>query len=349
VLRTAINSINLIKKITYIKYGEGYTDHVDKIKSDMQRFLRSKSEKLITRQTIKYWFDKGSSPKRASALEFLQSFILNDINIDEIDDPNRRRVYDQVKVFLDRQINQININSNQNIDNISTSKGHRLIIDINIDSEQIEKLASSIVGQYDIYHQRLTENINFGIAKEYMEIFTKGRDLNFRIWYRNEEDQISEIRGSIFKIGEIIWFIGHTIEITSRLRVMCFRDFGISNEKYNILKWGILTSDIPLPTNKDPASCKVLIHKIAPDKGDAASIAIDRVGAMDIENLEGQFGDIVKRMINNRITAISKHASIEPVSDIDGDVEDMILKTNQNTLFTAQEIISKITKYDRGD
>ena len=121
---------------------------------------------------------------------------------------------------------------------------------------------------------------------------------------------------------------------------MHFRHTKTHNDKYNKLRWGIASSDIPVPSAPDPASSRVCLILVEENIIDESAFIRDKAAYLDLDQLElERHGAVIRRLIDNTMTALSNPRSIVPAkrNDFNERIQDYVLKVNQSTIENASD------------
>src|SRR5262249_39569000 len=120
----------------------------------------------------------------------------------------------------------------------------------------------------------------------------------------------------------------------ARLRVMHFLHAKTLNVKHNSLWWGIASSDVPTSGTPDPASARICFIREG-SRFDQAGYIENTVSYVEMDELISEpHGTIIRRLIDNRITALSVGHSINPQA-----ISDLVLRVDQATAERASDAI----------
>ena len=329
---TAITPHNILNKMCFMQFGAGLSENGNAFRVKLQDFLKRSGTTNVTRQAIHYWFENNSAPRRASTFEFMLNYMEANINYEELT-ADRKKVFGQINRFLRRNISGINKNSTAIAkDKISTSRKNQISINLEIDENAIRDLVAKFTGIYLTYRVRLVENRVKPVAREVLRVFQRHKELRFEHWYLRDGSDLSKYEGVVTVIDDTMWFFGATNNKPERLRIMNFRNTSSQAKKYNKLKWGIMLSNIPVPSLRDPAACRIVLLRVERDVDNLTKFIADNVGFITPEEVYGKSSDFIWRMIDNTQSAVSEHESATPIYGGNRKNADSILKVNNLTL-----------------
>lgn len=324
---SAVTKINVLDKLGFVCYGPGGDENRENLKLKLSAFWYSRDEKLITRQTILYWFSKRSAPSRGEAFAFLRDFFDQEIDYNNLAD-EQKKVYRQISSFFTSSLAITNYTASS--DGLSTGVQSTLSGNVSIISdasiERIEEFAESWQGVYITYRMRLTYNDKKPISREVMRIFRRKKEIIYHHWYVHEEISVERFSGNVVLKRDSVWFFGASPD-ANRLRICHFRMNNTINPIFSRLRWGLLHSDIPLQSSREPASVRILAVKANIEVGRLAEFIASNVAHVAFTEIDEKIRGTILRAIDNHTSSRSKHRDLTPVDD-----DDPILQVNQTTL-----------------
>lgn len=323
-----IRKVNLLDKLCFVVAGRGLAGGAEVLKRKLVAYQRFHNGNLVSRPAIEQWFKAGrSGPAREKANKFIKEFLEQDINYDDLT-PDRKKVFNQILNFLQSSLegarNTEFLRSKD--EKVGVGESGSLIIRQSIDKSIFESIADSWSGIYTTYRNRLVRSDVNTIAREVVRVYRKGRELRYQHWHLKDGSHPSFFDGSVSVTQETIWFIGASID-NDRMRICHFKRNETLNPVHQRYRWGLMHSDIPSSSSRDPASTRILMVK--DDRGGIKlqDYVNDRLKYIEV----GELGE-VGRFVDNGVSAISIPQRIEPLSDFDE-----VLRTSQQTLEALYE------------
>ncbi len=342
---SGITTDSLIKKICFVQYGHWDDRNKALLKESMYSFWKiqeKRGESPISRQTILHWFERDSFPRRAAAISFINGYF--DARVERKDDltSSQKQVYDQIDRFFKKKMisNNAGTETSPSKQNIFLSKSRRLTVDIKQNPAEIKRIMEKFIGVYRLLHCRLVEDDNYPVSQEVMEVFLRGTEVRFKIFYNIEIGKVSEIEGVVVVTEHSLWLIGATTEGIRRIRAIVVRDIDSLNDKYNSLVWGVMTTDIPRPSSPDAVSCRIVLWKDRSSGRSLDAFKEKHVRMLSSSDIGKEPIKTMMRLIKNDITALSHAGSAAPEADKHGTIRDQVLKVNQETV---ENVIRRIS------
>ncbi|MGP9812948.1 hypothetical protein ACTZWT_15685 [Rhodopseudomonas sp. NSM] len=298
-------------------------------------YLAGLEQPPISPQTIRFWFEKNSLPTRHPAFLFIQGYLHEVIGYDALTN-DQKKVFRQIEAFLREALVSRAVSSSP--DKIYSSSKGRVVIDLgDAGRELVRANADRLVGTYRTYRIRLSESESKPIAQEVIRIFRRKNDVRFEHWYLREGTAIAKFEGLVTGVDNILWFFGASSVSPERLRVMNFRLISTSGTKYSQLRWGLMLSDVSIPSSRDPAACRIVFLKALDNEVRTLSNFVkENVMYVSQEEIKSKNKEVIARLVDNTVTAISGYRSTAPITaDDKRPIRDMILKVNQSTLDAA--------------
>lgn len=323
-----INKLNLLKKLSFLQSGEARS--AESLHHALNAFLRSQSEKTVSPQTIRYWFEKNSAPSRHEAFRFLYDYIRNEIQYDKITS-EQKKVYTQIESFLRQSI--ASKSPEKSSEKIYFSTKGRLVLNV----DEANNSASNIInkqflGTYITYRMRLSENDVDPIASEVLRIFRRNKELRFEHWFNSEGIEITKFEGVVCISGHVVWMFGN-VSAGDRLRVMNFKFDRSITSKYSKVKWGIMVSDTSIPSMRDPAACRIVLIRQEQEIKNIHSFIKENTKFCRLDQIDVKNHQSLWRLINNFDSAVSLHRTSIPLIKYQQTRSfDTILKVNQSTV-----------------
>lgn len=328
-VRDAITKASVLRKLRFLRYGEENEKRAAEFREELLAFHKQAKGLSFTKQGVRNWFPpKNSEPTGNDANLFLKLYF------DSI--PHGPLSGEQKKVLkqLEAYFRHFTLLPSQQKIRI-TKEGH-LQFHPGRRLSDVLKSTDSIVGVFLTYKTRYTEDSERPFAQEVLHVFMRDHDLRFEHWYIRQGDVITKFEGSVLPLDNVLWFFGVTAMPPGRLRVMSFRRTDELNNIYDRFRWGLAHSDIPLSQAHDPAACRILLTP-APDmpESEVQRFARANVKHLTLEQLPAANRNIIERLVDNKLTALSIPKSIDPAVDANGPIVDAILKVDQRTMQVA--------------
>jgi hypothetical protein len=341
---SAISPRNLVDKLCFLRFGAGIEDHKEAFKSELYTFLRGKAQKDVTRQAIKYWLEgRNSAPTRDPALRFLHDYFDATVVRAALPLPAQKQVYDQVVVFFKRHESVLfeNVNDEHPTTKLSLSLNRRVMVDIPQQWDELSRLSANITGWHRLLHVQLDDNMERPVTSEVLEIFFRGRELRFRLHVPGGTER-AIITGIVMIVGRAIWFVGSSNAGIPRMRILTLRHIESAEARYNALRWGIMTTDMPRPSSPDPVACRFVLWKEESAVEDRYEYVRKHVKHLTRSETEVEPLKSLMRVILNNITALSDGHSPDPLLRAGSPIMDEPLKVNQATIELVAEKIAGI-------
>lgn len=334
-----IRKDNLLNKLCFVRFGLSLEQQGKEFRQELFGRLERLDPPPISSQTIRYWFEKNSAPTRQPAFQFLHDYFDEAVDYTALT-RNRKKVYNQVSAFL-RDMIAIQPTEKVSEKIYASSKG-RIVIDLGgPELDFVHANIAQLQGVYRTYRVRLSEAEVKPYAQEVLRLYRRKTEVRFEHYYLQEGSRLSKFEGVATGIGDILWLIGASNSLPERLRIMNFRFVPTSSDRYAQLRWGLLLSDVSIPSSRDPAACRIVLTKVDDPGPTIAGFVRDNVRFVSTEDIKEPAGALITRLIDNNLTAASSHRSAEPAVERDGrPVRDMILKVSQATLDAAIEKFS---------
>jgi len=329
-----ISRENLLSKLCFVRFGGGLEAYRERLKTDLEHYLRQMSEPCVSRPTIFNWIIKGSVPTRKTGLHFLHQYMVESIEYKSLSD-NQKKVYSQIERYFPEGTKNPN-NERHLIGKIELPIAkENLKSRLNIDSE---------IGTYTVYRTTFSDAAAKRYSIELFNVYRSGRELKFRCWFKIDKTETGKFDGSVVILGNYVWFIGTSDDRRGRMRVLMTRcedaNFG-SSQRY---KWGVMLGDIPYAGTREPAACRVLMQR-ASAGSDLTSLVAKTVKLADQTDLIQQIGwaktDVITRLVDNQLSAFSIPGGVSPALDEACEpVRDQVLTVDSRTLQSAVAVLS---------
>lgn len=336
----AIHSGNLISKLSFAVTGRGIRESdIEKLMID---YRRNRGDDIVSRQAIIGWCSQHTKPKRYNALTFLDDFLAIRLDAEEAS-PDQKKVQTQIKAYLRRKL----VRAVDKRDRAPVTKpkratlnASRFTVDLKASSDTINEIADSWVGWYVSYRMRLlaTPGTPNPIAREVVKIYLQDRSLRYMHWHKKDAgNTITFFEGGTLISKSSIWLLGFEGD-DNRMRACHFKNFSSTNRNNTKVRWGLMHSDIPSAGYNEPASTRIVLVREDGQLGNVDSFIERNVRYLSPDLLRSSRREIIMRMIENDISAVSQDGSFRPRTQ-----KDPILKVDQRTvehLLTANHFIS---------
>lgn len=330
----AISKQNVLNKICFVIFGSGVDTHAYEFRASLLAYLSDRADKLISRQTIIYWFSKNSLPSRAPAFIFLKEYLEARADYQSIS-PDQKKVHTQCINFLEVSVRSSDAGKPHSISTsgVQASGSSNILLRSTHDPSDLEKFSDSWQGTYITYRLRLLPSNKAPVAQEVVRISRRNRELVYQHWHRREGVSVDKFEGLIAVRPNSVWMFGANKEDT-RFRVCHFRANNTINPVHQVARWGLMHSDIPLSSSYEPASTRILMLLHRPRIANFETFLDQTVRYREFSQLSDGIEPIVRRAIINELPSASQAGSSEPA-----EVSESILKVDQRTL---EEICNQV-------
>jgi hypothetical protein len=324
-----------VSQLCFVRHGEDSSASRKALLEELLQFSTKSPVESISDAGIKRWFlEEGRGPRLAKSKRFVKAYLESTYS-DKMD-------HDRIQAYLILQ------SLCETGDDDTSSKKIRLAGDdqlhINIADIGAKMLHEGHVlcGLYVTYKARFRPNQIAPFAQEVLYVYLIGNDLRFKHWYVRSDETIAKFEGSVLPLAHLTWFFGISDTLPERVRVLCFRrtgDYYLKNEDRH--RWGIVTSDVPLPEGHEPAASRILLNYV----GQAPEEAVDawarqNVRHLTVAELPSGSADLIKRLIRNDVAARSNPDTIDPATSRSGEpLIDTVLKVDQTTMNEAGPLL----------
>jgi hypothetical protein len=334
----AIAKTNVLEKLCFVAFDGPISKYKFQLRAALYEYHQFSGHKSISRQTIQYWFDKGSHPSRQGAFEFLLDYLSKTINYDILTE-DQKKVYTQLAAYLRNSLRSIPNSADRYLESEErayVSKNDRIVLNIPGANERILKIADSLIGTYKTYRMRGSGNKIAPVAREVLWVYRRQRSLHFEHWYLKDGHKLEKFDGILMSVGDTIWFIGFPQNPVDQMRIMHFLD-----TPYSEYRWGLMTSSLSGHSSHDPSSCRIFLRKIHDKIENLVRYSREVVKHISFDEKSEVHMNIIQRLIENNVTAMSYADSIVPAKMVDGnDVKDSTFRVNHLTL---QEAIQQMS------
>lgn len=339
-MKLAITNENLIRKMCFVVHGSPYGEMKEGFKRSLNKYLKSSKKRLTTRQSIIGWVENNTPPSRGSSFLFLREFLVGQVKRESLQPP-QKKVYDQILRFLENALSRKKQNAlspkafnkqNTSIE-FHTSSDNKFVYQVFGTENVNDSIANDLKGLYQVYHVRLGQDNKGEVARECLEIFQKGFEIRFNLWYRDDSGELSKFGGPVFVLGGLLWLFGNNREHENRMRIMAFHHENKRYSLHNLLRWGVLLSDKKVGRAKEPASCRIVLVKSDASGSNAKNQMKDAASAVQVSEFTDEQARILLPLITNDVfdSGVSKEVHENVLSDV--------LSTNQNGLRDIRELL----------
>lgn len=319
----AVRKSNIIKKLSFVTADENGLADETALKEKLLRYLSRQPQKIVSEVGVRNWFGK-TVPARAKAHKFLSDFIDEEVIYEKLS-PSQRKVHNQILDFLQGSLANEQTETT-NARKLVFSKASQLIIQTpDIAQEEFKNLCESWSGYYVAYRLRLIDNDERPYAKEVVRLFRANTGLVYRHWHLRDGHQLSSFEGVSILTKETIWLWG-VDAANARYRVCHFKRNESANPSHQLYRWGLLHSDIPLGSSRDPASTRIILKKVGEPRK-VEEFVKKNVGYCD-QDLDNEMdATFIMRTISNEVPSQSNMSWESPIDD-----NEAILRTSHLTL-----------------
>jgi hypothetical protein len=318
-----IRKANFIEKLCFVVTGESLERSGEGLKRKLQDYRASTADESVSRVGINNWFDKNA-PGKGKAYQFLQRFLQEavDYNLLSVE---RKKVFNQIQHFIKEisvnfDIARPGVGDGRGV--ILTGLGGLSLQPSKLDTKDYADISESWSGFYVTFRKRLIASGEMPYARELVRIFRTNKGMGYRHWHLRDGVALSSFEGGVLISRDTLWFIG-VDQGNSRFRVCHFKRNETLNPDLQKMRWGLMHSDIPIGSSKDPASTKILMRKCEITK------SVERFAATTVKYLDKDLDNDPDRSIIEMAT--DNGISFEPKDRaMAGDV----LRTNHIMLET---------------
>ena len=308
----AISKHNVLNKICFVQFGSGIHEHQAEFRAALLDHLARRGDKIISRQTILYWFSKGSLPTRSPAFEFLKDYLETQFELSAMT-ADQRKVHTQCLDFLSESIRSAAGSDNRKVvpSGIQASSNSNILLMNPLNVEDLERFSESWQGIYVTYRHRLIADDKRPVSREVVRIFRRNRDLIYQHWHLREGVSLDRFEGLIAPKAHSVWMFGANKDDT-RYRICHFRANDTINPVHRRARWGLMHSDIPLSSSHEPASTQIImfLHEDRIDDFDAFLRRVVRY--LDYDEIDKPIKGAIDRAIDNKASCTSEVGSISP-------------------------------------
>lgn len=323
----AISKHNVLNKMCFVQFGSGLQVHQAEFRSALLDHLARRGDRIISRQTIMYWFSKNSLPTRTPAFEFLKDFLETQFDLSSMS-ADQRKVHTQCLTFLSASIRSSSSNHSRKVvpSGILASSNSNILLMNSLSVEDLERFSESWQGIYVTYRHRLIFDENRPVSREVVRLFRRNRDLIYQHWHLREGVSLDRFEGLIAPKPHSVWMYGANKDDT-RYRICHFRANNTINPVHRRARWGLMHSDVPLSSSHEPASTRIIMflnrHKVE----DFDAFVRNTVRYIDYDEIDKTIKSVIDRAIDNKVSCTSEVGSIKPTG-----TGDQVLQVDQRTL-----------------
>lgn len=317
-------------------FGVGLEAAGNRLEGDLQAHLKQSGSDLVSRTAIVNWFLAGgnaSRPGRQKAYQFLESYLIEEVDYETLSD-EQKKVHNQITQFLRSSISSIQRAEEDRGKKLLVPQPSSLRIQASnisrvIDANIVEKFFETWPGTYISYRRRLILDNDPPMAREVIRLTRIKDQMVYEHWHRRNGVELAKFEGFLHVRGESIWLLGQS-EDGLRLRVCHLPSSDVENPKFSKFRWGLMHSDIPLPTSKDPASTRIFMVRQEEKPANLDLWTNELVKYVDGDGELEKSNEWIKRFIENEMSSHSRVNTIEPE-----DAPDTILRVEKRTVENA--------------
>lgn len=313
---------NLIEKLCFVVTGAGVSSRGIDCRRELSQYLGIRGDKIVSYVGLGKWFlplDAGrTSPNRTKAYTFLLAFLDEYVRYSDLSEP-RKKVFNQIKSRLveslgDResaQKHKAKVNHGVSVSNA----GAVVIQQTETLERDYEELCASWKGTYVTFRNRLSADQSNPFSREVIRLVQTNSGLSYKHWHLKDGTALKFFQGSVLISKETLWFIG-VDESTQRFRMCHLKRNETVNPDFQRYRWGLMHSDIPMGSSRDPASTKIFMRKVDVQKN------IESYAEKTVSYLDGTLGgdedaEKIIRAIDNNQSSRSEVGSFAPQPDAD--------------------------------
>lgn len=329
---SAITKHNLVEKLCFVVTGDSIANRAGECRQALTAYNGIRGDKLVTNEAIGKWLandpTKRTTPAREKAYTFLSSFLDEHISYDDLS-PDRKKVFNQIVGRLEDSLRErVNSQRHKAASNHSVSVGNAgavIIHPVEATPRDYEELVQSWTGTYVTYRYRLVADEGRPFAREVVRLVKTNSGLTYRHWHLKDGTALKSFQGTVLVSKDTLWMIG-VDEGNQRFRICHVKRNETLNPDFQRFRWGLMHSDIPMGSSRDPASTKIFMKKI--DVRKSIETFAEKTVSYLGEDLGGDVdAEKIRRAISNNISSQSDGSGFEPVSE-----QDEVLRTCHLTL-----------------
>jgi hypothetical protein len=286
-----IRKANFIEKLCFVVTGEGLEKAGDGLKRKLQDYRSSTADESVSRVGINNWFDKNA-PGKGKAYQFLQRFLQEAVDYNVLS-AERKKVFNQMQHFIKEISINFDVGRSGQSDGRSvllTGLGGLMLQPSKLDAKDYADISESWSGFYITFRRRLIVSKEMPYARELVRIFKTNKGMGYRHWHLRDGVALSSFEGGVLISRDTLWFVG-VDQGNSRFRFCHFKRNETLNPDLQRMRWGLMHSDIPIGSSKDPASTKILMRKCEVTKN------VERFAASTVRYLDQNLDDDPDRSI----------------------------------------------------
>lgn len=303
-----------------------------RLEAELQAHLKQTGSDLVSRTAISNWFKKANTPGRSKPFQFLASYLSEHVEYETLS-PDQKKVHTQVGHFLSTSITSIRSHEEAKGRNFLAPTPGKLGIRATslfkaMPTKEAEKFFSTWAGTYVSYRRRLIVDKGPPIAREVIRLTRIKDQMAYEHWHWKNGSELAKFEGFLHLREDSVWLFGQS-EDTTRLRICHLQLSDTENPRFSRFRWGLMHSDIPLPSSKDPASARILL--VGQDRpSNFERWVTDIVRYVDDQGEMERANNWINRFIDNDLSSHSRMNSIEPE-----DQSDRILRVERRTVENA--------------
>jgi hypothetical protein len=323
----SISKQKILNKICFASFGTGLNVAGSDLQEALQGYRRQRSDEIVTRQAVDNWFKLGSLPSRQPAFQFLCDYLETQVTHSD-KSPDQRMVHAQCLGFLQSSLKADKLTRKIGSPGagVQSSAGNNILLVNSLGSSEIEDFSASWHGIYVSFRMRLVSNKIKPISREVVRLSRKNRDIVYEHWHLREGVMIDKFSGLAAPKSDTVWMFGSNSE-NSRFRICHFKKVNTINPAHKKVRWGLLHSDVPLPSSREPVSTRLMWLQWNAKIHNFEEFLDQNVSYISADEIPADIRETVLRGIDNNVSATSKINDILPLAS-----EDHVLQVNQKTL-----------------
>lgn len=308
-------------------YGGSVEVHKDEFYNEMNDYRKFRGDEIVSRQAIHFWVHKGNRPTRLTAFSFLKNFISERFKYEK-KSGDQIKVFNQIVEFLDKAIVSAESNPDYKKPNLGIHASGKCNLSFinNTEDNEISDYIDSWQGIYISYRMRLIRNEDNPISREVVRISRRQKDIQYQHWHLREGVSLDRFEGYVTLKAETAWCFGASLD-NKRYRICHFKNNNSINPVQRKLRWGLMHSDIPTSSSREPASTRIILSLYENKVENFQSFLEENVKYISLQELDDSLKEIVDRATNNIISSESVGGGIEP-----SNIEESVLHVDQKTL-----------------
>ncbi|MGC3939516.1 hypothetical protein ACOTTU_17060 [Roseobacter sp. EG26] len=295
----AIMPDRLIAKLCFLACNGKLDEVGEQLKNLLTMYNKFRGQDLVSNSAIGGWFPPNSwRPTRAEARGFIYFFVRERVIYEDLSN-DQKKVYRQILDGLEPIA--LNISAETKISDPSPGvhyqKNGSLVLPAP-QKDMRDDFLRSWQGVYVSFRRRLLSSQDQVISREVVQISLHRKHIRYQHWHLKDGETLSFFSGGVCITKTTSWFVGESNE-ENRLRVCQFKNNTTQNQNLNRIRWGLMQSDIPIDSSRDPAAARIVWIKESQANLNLPNHISKTVGYVSQAEIQTRFKDFLLPAINN--------------------------------------------------